>query len=602
MDLIVKNSTEMLNIFFRELLFPLNSEQRRSALFLLVLAFISMLFAVAGVGLVLPMAAIVVSDDLHEKYPLILELEHILGISGKKQLLLIAILVFFILMTLKVLSALWVVSKKISLNAKIRLDLTEKLFGHFLSMSSAFHSQENSGKLLRNLTSDIKSHGRSLDSTIVIASEISLTLGIVFLLVIVDPVGLAVVTGLVIVCGIGYFRIVQPKLSTWGKKFRKANGAMVVNIQQAFGGVKEIKVMGREAFFQYQFRSSLGTMIDASRKFSLVQALPANALEILIALGVVVVAVGIQGQNKGIEELAPILALFLASAVRLGPSLARIASAFQSLRYDRPGMRALYTSLHQHLPTCQDVRGNVASECEGVSRLGDWCSLNFSDVSFSYSSRQAFSLSLSCLRIERGKALGIFGESGCGKSTFLDILLGLNQDYHGSITLDGIDFKKIFKSWQAEIGYVPQSVFLIDDTLKRNIAFGIPDQEINHERLATAIEKAQLRPFVESLEGGVDAIVGERGAQISGGQQQRVGIARALYRDPSILIFDEATSALDSKTESEFMETITGMQGAVTMIIIAHRLSTLRVCDDLIQMREGRIVAQGSYEELIHTT
>jgi len=315
-----------------------------------------------------------------------------------------------------------------------------------------------------------------------------------------------------------------------------------------------------------------------------------------------VVAVGIQGQNKGIEELAPILALFLASAVRLGPSLARIASAFQSLRYDRPGMRALYTSLHQHLPTCQDVRGNVASECEGVSRLGDWCSLNFSDVSFSYSSRQAFSLSLSCLRIERGKALGIFGESGCGKSTFLDILLGLNQDYHGSITLDGIDFKKIFKSWQAEIGYVPQSVFLIDDTLKRNIAFGIPDQEINHERLATAIEKAQLRPFVESLEGGVDAIVGERGAQISGGQQQRVGIARALYRDPSILIFDEATSALDSKTESEFMETITGMQGAVTMIIIAHRLSTLRVCDDLIQMREGRIVAQGSYEELIHTT
>jgi len=330
-----------------------------------------------------------------------------------------------------------------------------------------------------------------------------------------------------------------------------------------------------------------------------------NILELLIALGVVLIVLGVAIRGAELSELAPVLALFMASAVRLGPSLSRIAGAIQGIRYDRPAMNALYLCLKDNFDTdagTTNLNITVEAKKDNNEALSHWITLTLKSVSFSYPMRKGFSLDEINLTIKKGSALGIFGESGSGKTTLMDILLGLNHDYSGDISIDGSSLRECVRAWQAQIGYVPQSVFLIDDTLRRNIALGVKDVDIDEERMQRAVQKAQLKSFVDSLEEGLDSIVGERGARISGGQQQRVGIARALYRDPSILIFDEATSALDSKTEAEFMETVARMQGAVTMIIIAHRLSTLRVCDELIQMREGRIVAQGSYEELIHAT
>ena len=182
----------------------------------------------------------------------------------------------------------------------------------------------------------------------------------------------------------------------------------------------------------------------------------------------------------------------------------------------------------------------------------------------------------------------------------MDIILGLIPEYQGRIFIDDIDFREAIKSWQAQIGYVPQSVFLTDDSLRKNIAFGVVSEEIDEQRLQNAIDEAQLRSFVDSLENGVDSIVGERGARISGGQQQRVGIARALYRNPSILVLDEATSALDSDTEAEFMDTVKKMQGHITKVIIAHRVSTLRGCDRLIRLSHGQVVQAGTYQDFFN--
>jgi len=315
---------------------------------------------------------------------------------------------------------------------------------------------------------------------------------------------------------------------------------------------------------------------------------------------VVIIVVGTTLQGADIGELAPVLALFMASAVRLGPSLSRIAGAFQGIRYNGPARNALYVCLKDNFGADSDsTNRRINIESKEDEEVPKWKTLSVKGVSFSYPMRRGFSLDQINLTIKKGTALGIFGESGSGKTTLMDILLGLNHDYSGDVSIDERSLKECVRAWQAQIGYVPQSVFLIDDTLRRNIALGVRDEDIDEEKMQRAVQRAQLKSFVDSLEEGLDSIVGERGARISGGQQQRVGIARALYRDPSILIFDEATSALDSKTEAEFMETVAQMHGAVTMIIIAHRLSTLGVCDELIRMRAGKIVDSGSYDDLI---
>ena len=494
-----------------------------------------MFFVVVGVGAILPIVAIIVSDDFREKYSWVAQIQNMTGFRSRYELLFVAVASFFIFILLKVVIGLWVLVKQKELNAKIRVSVTDRLFRHLMSMPYSFHVGENSGKLIRNLTSDINSHARSIESTIIILSEGVMTVGLVALLAMVDPVGLTIIAVLVSGAAIAYLRVVQPKLARWGGLFREESAAMVVYTQQALGGIKEIKILKRESFFEELFRKSVRNMLDFQRKFSVIQAVPVNILELLIALGVVLIVLGVAIRGAELSELAPVLALFMASAVRLGPSLSRIAGAIQGIRYDRPAMNALYLCLKDNFGTDRDstnLRINADSKKEEDEELPQWSVLSLKGVSFSYPMRKGFSLDEINLTIKKGSALGIFGESGSGKTTLMDILLGLNHDYSGDVAIDGKSLRECVRVWQAQIGYVPQSVFLVDDTLRRNIALGVTDEDINEERMQRAVQKAQLKSFVDSLEEGLYSIVGERGARISGGQQQRVGIARLCIAIP----------------------------------------------------------------------
>ena len=582
--------------FFQELLLPLDSNQKKSLLVLFFLALASMVLVTAGVGAVLPIMVLVVEEDIYGKYPFLVPLLGYLGNPDRSTLLLIAVAVFFIVIALKVVTAFLILIKQKQLTAEIRIAVSDRLFRHILSLPLSFHKGENSAKIVRNLTSDISGHGRCLESSVVILSEGLVLIALISLLAIVDPLGLSIVSIIVGLIGAGYFRIIQPKITQWGSKFREEAALMVQHTQQALGGIKEIKVLNRENFFSDLFRRSVNDMTHYERKYSVVQAIPVNALELLIATSIFLLVLGGIIRGVEIDQFLPALVLFVASAIRLGPSLARVAGAFQTLRYNRPAMQALYERLRKD--------GDVVFEIPktgvlmGVAK--NWGKLEMSDLNFSYDDREEFALEKINLTIHKGEAIGIVGESGSGKSTLLDIILGLNENYDGRIALDGVDLRHYRREWQAGIGYVPQSVYLLDDSVKRNIALGITPEDVNEELLENAIEKAQLSRFVATLEHGVDSIVGERGARISGGQQQRIGIARALYRSPTVLILDEATSALDSETENEFMETVVAMQGTITMVIVAHRVSTLRRCDRLIRLRNGQIIGEGTYQDLIH--
>ena len=585
------------SVFIKDLLFPLSKSHRKSLVYLIGLSMLSMVVVTAGVGVIIPMVAIVIDEKFHENFPLLIEVAQGVGIGGKKELVTVFVILFFILICLKAAVTLLIVATQKRLTAEIRVHITSYLFGHLIRLPFGFHMAENSAKILRNLTTDVSAYIRSLEAVVVLISESLLVLALFAVLTVVDPAGLALILLLVVGAVPIYVRKIQSKITSWGRKFRKEAAEMTRHTQQALGGIKEIKVLSREQYFEELFKTSNVRLVDYERRYSIVQAIPVNALEVLVALGLIGILISAHFAGRDLDELLPILAVFLASAVRLAPALARMVAAIQSLRYIQASMSALVERLKQRDPIDSPTRPSAVSR----DSLVDWQTLKIKDLSFTYPTRTSFALQDVSLTLLRGTSLGIIGESGSGKSTLVDIILGLNERYDGSISLDGVDLNESLIAWRNQIGYVPQAVYLIDDTIKRNIAFGIEAESVDLDRLERAIRSAQLSDFVNGLEDGVDSIVGERGARISGGQQQRIGIARALYRNPSVLILDEATSALDSKTETEFMSTISAMKGSLTMIIIAHRLTTLKNCDRLIRLNQGKIVATGSYQDLVGT-
>ena len=290
-------------------------------------------------------------------------------------------------------------------------------------------------------------------------------------------------------------------------------------------------------------------------------------------------------QGRALEAVLPTLGLFAAAAFRLMPSVSRVLSAVQSLRYGLPVIDILIEELKLATP---EIAGTYspATPFHAV--------LELRHVTYAYPGAAESALKDISLTIRHGESIGFIGTSGAGKSTLVDILLGLLTPDTGEVRMDGSDIQSNLRNWQNQIGYVPQSIFLTDDTLRRNVGFGLANEQIDDAAVQRAIQAAQLEEFVNSLPGGLDTLVGERGIRLSGGQRQRIGIARALYHDPAVLVLDEATSALDTATERDVMQAVRALQGSKTILIVAHRLSTMAHCNWLYRLEQGRVVEAGT--------
>jgi ABC-type multidrug transport system fused ATPase/permease subunit len=296
--------------------------------------------------------------------------------------------------------------------------------------------------------------------------------------------------------------------------------------------------------------------------------------------------------NKAVGDILPVLSLFGAAAFRLLPTLSQVINSFMSISINRPIVNNLYTDLSLKIPATTNDRKSRKL----LNRI------DVEGLSFSYARTTRDALSDVSISICRGEAVGLIGSSGSGKSTLVDILLGLLEPTSGNVLVDGHDIQENLREWQDQIGYVPQSIFLTDDTLRRNVAFGLPKDQIDDDAVNSAIRSAQLEDFVASLADGLDTIVGERGVRLSGGQRQRIGIARALYNNPDVLVLDEATSSLDTETEHGVMQAVQALQGDKTVIIVAHRLSTVEYCDRLYRLENAQIVDEGTFSEVTSRT
>jgi ABC-type multidrug transport system fused ATPase/permease subunit len=349
------------------------------------------------------------------------------------------------------------------------------------------------------------------------------------------------------------------------------------HLQQGLGGAKDVKLLGREDDFLRQYKNHSDHIALVGQRMQTLTQLPRLWIELLAMIGLASIVLIMVAQGKSIGAIAPTLGLFAAAAFRLMPSVNRILNYTQSMRYGLATTNTLYTEL----------KLNSSAPNGATTIIAPWQKITLCDVCFTYPNALTPALNHLSLAIQRGETVGFVGPSGSGKSTLVDAVLGLLTPSAGTILVGNSDIQNNLRGWQNQIGYVPQSIYLTDDSLRRNVAFGLADDKIDNIAVARAIRSAQLEEFVCTLPEGLETVVGERGIRLSGGQRQRIGIARALYHDPSVLVLDEATSALDTATEQGVMEAITALHGTKTILIVAHRLSTVEHCDRLYRLECG---------------
>ena len=392
---------------------------------------------------------------------------------------------------------------------------------------------------------------------------------------------------------IAFFGSIQRRLVVWGAAMTAGFAHCYQAVNQGLGAVKEVKVLGREPFFVERFRrASLDTAVYRIREGTVSQ-LPQLFLEAIVVAGLVLMVVVLLQRTASLEALAPVLSVFALAAFRLIPSINKIVGCA--------------TQIKAAAAAVDDVAGELggsaarlaAAPAPAATRFAFRDKLVIEGLGYHYPTGRHAALSGVELTIRRGESVALVGPSGAGKSTLADVILGVLEPAEGRILVDGTDVARDRRGWQSKIGYVPQSIYLTDDSLRRNIALGLPDALINATQLADAIRLARLDAVIAQLPEGLDSMVGEHGVRLSGGQRQRVGIARALYHRPEVLVLDEATSALDNVLEREVGQAIQTLEGRVTMIVIAHRLSTARQCDRVILMKDGRVEDAGPFAELV---
>ena len=556
----------------------LTSVERRKLISIWFLILVGMVIETLSLGLILPLIGLLTNSDYQSKYPKVFDF---FGNPSDKTLLVAGSLVLVAIYAVKNIFLYFSASvqRKFINNSSARI--SQMVFKSYLAQPYEFHLTRNSATLIRNAENANSVITGGLDPFLVLLTDGLVAIGLFVLLMLVEPVGTLCVLVVFGGAAIGFQALTRKRITEWGR-LRKTHMKMVLkHLQQGLGGVKEIKVLGRESEFFIEHEHHLVKSMEINRKYALIQLLPRLWLEVLAIIGLAILVAVMAGTREDVSSFLPTLGLFAATAFRILPSIGRIMASFQTIAYSSPLIRTVD----------EDLKISVVADATQNEELLFKREIKFENISFSYASAHRPSLQNVSLSILLGEAVGIVGPSGAGKSTLVDIFLGLLSPSEGVVSVDGEDIATGRRSWQDQVGYVPQSIYLVDDSLIRNIALGIPHDLIDHNAVLRALRAAQLEEFVSTLPLGLETIVGERGVRLSGGQRQRIGIARALYSNPQVLVLDEATSSLDTETERGVMDAVKALQGEKTVVIVAHRLSTVSYCSKIFSIEDARLVA-----------
>lgn len=543
---------------------------------------VSAVLETLGVGIIIPILVVTTQSDLAVRYPSLGFWLDRLGNPSQEQLVVAAMVTLIVVYALKAFFLAFLAWRQARFAFRLRLDLTERLFTGYLHQPYTFYLQRNSAELILNIgqASEIAD---MIQQVLNLTAEILVLFCISVMLLAAEPLGTVVVACTLGLASWTFNHFTHNHILRWGKAARLHHVRRIQHLQQGLGAAKDVKLLGREEGFLGQFRLDNFGLAKASQHAAVLSALPRLWLELLVVSGFAALVLVMIGQGKPFDALVPTLGLFAAAAFRLMPSVNRVIGFVQNVRFSLPVIDVVSNELGFVNTTVVPQRGELVQ----FNQM-----LTLDQISFKYPGAEVGVLQRVSLSIPQGTSVGFIGGSGAGKSTLVDIILGLLTPDSGTVRVDGVDIQSNLRGWQDQIGYVPQSIFLTDDTIRRNVAFGIPDGQIDESAVRRTIRAAQLEQFVNDLPLGLDTFVGERGIRLSGGQRQRIGIARALYHNPSVLVMDEATSSLDLVTEGGVLDAVRALQGEKTILIVAHRLSTIEYCDRRYRLESGRVVEE----------
>jgi ABC-type multidrug transport system fused ATPase/permease subunit len=568
----------------------LNSKQKFGFINLVILLVIGALLEMLGIGLVLPVLALITRDDPLLGIPLLGSWLDILNNTPKDKLVLISVFILLIVYAVRTGFLSYLIWKQSKFVYGLQISWAAQLFSGYLKQEYSFHLERNSAEINRNIISQVGSLVNAVQQGLILLTEFLVLIAFTLCLLLVEPLGVMLVVGMLGGAAFALNQITRRRIQGWSETLQRHESKRVKCLQEGIAGVKDIKLLGRESEFISTFEVHNANSAEMMMKHSAMTAIPRLGLELLAVCGLVFLVIAMVLQGKPMDTLLPTLGVFGAAAFRLMPSVNRVIGALQNVRFAVPVVQSLSAELR--LISCKPDPLTVLP----ITFLNH---LTLRGVSFKYNKSNGYALKNININIKKGSIVGVVGGSGAGKSTLVDIILGLYRPTSGIVSADDEDIQQNLKGWNSKIGYVPQHIYLSDDSIRRNIAFGVPENEISEDAVLKSITAAQLDEFMSNLPYGIETLVGERGVRFSGGQRQRIGIARALYHNPELLVLDEATSALDYGTESAVMQAILSLKGVKTIIVVAHRLTTVEQCDWIYKIESGSIVQQGPADKVL---
>ncbi len=578
---------------FKKAWILLAPKQKKYAIFIFVMMFFAMSFEALSIGMMIPLLSIFLKGELESS---IFSYFFIFGKFEGNNLIYFGLLITLIIFVVKNFFLTYNFWHQNKFLQTTNFEITNRLFQRYLKKDYIFFVQKNSAYLYRNLTTIVSNYLAYIGKYLILLSEIIIFTGIVIILLYVDPLGTLIILFFSATTVSLIYIFTKKKITSLGEERNLVGGELNKHILQGMASAKDIKILDREEDLIYQVDNNLLKMTRINLIIEFIRGVPKFLFEILLVLSFTSFVFSMLYLKRDMTDIIIYLAIFAVASFRIVPSTSKMLSAVQQIKFLEPSIKILLQEF--------DLKDNSSFQVKHLQKdtylpLKFEKGINLNNLSFSYSTRKEFSLSKISMNIKKGDFVGIIGKTGSGKSTLVNLLIGLLNPSEGTVEVDESNINKNLVEWHKKIGYVPQSVYLTDDTIRKNIAFGLLEDNIDANLIKKAVEKAHLNDFLDSLPDGLETVVGEKGIKLSGGQQQRIGIARALYRDPEILILDEATSSLDQKTERKIMESVQFLKREKTLIIITHRTSTTENCDKIYCIESGKIIKQGHPKEIL---